>query len=481
MSPTRGRHTLDLHVTLDSRRDMSAGVYRQIREAIVAGRLRAGEALPSSRELARRLQVSRNTVVFAYERLRAEGFLTSRIGAGTFVSDGFRPVSSTPSAESPIRPRPLWDAIPEGPDMAATKVEFDFRPGIPDVRHFPLAAWRSRLARQLRRTSIGSGAHIGAAGDPALRAAIARHIGVSRGVSATAEDVFVTSGSQQAIDLVARVLLEPGQIVAVEEPGYPLPRRAFHVHGCRVTAVPVDDEGIIVDALPDAARLVYVTPSHQYPLGMTMSLERRQALLAWADRNDATVLEDDYDSEFRYGGRPLETLRSLDGSGRVLYVGSFSKVMLPTLRLGFLVAPPPLHAALRKAKHLADWHTAVPLQAAAARFIDDGLLAQHIRRMRRIYAERHERITALLAHDFASWLLPLPAVCGLHLSTVFRPTVKTADTEIARRALDTGVAVHALSYHYLHGRAQAGLLFGYGAIATDRIETGLHRLRACFG
>jgi GntR family transcriptional regulator/MocR family aminotransferase len=418
-------------------------------------------------------------VLTAYERLRAEGFLRSRVGAGTFVSPGIRPRPPAGPTRSPLRPRALWDDIPEAPDMSATRPEFDFRPGIPDAARFPYDAWRARVARQLQHHVVGTGTHIGAAGHPALRAALARHLAVSRAVRVTPDDVIVTNGSQQAIDLIARVLLAPGDRVAVEDPGYPLPRRAFQAHGCRVTGVPVDAEGLVVDAIPGRVRLVYVTPSHQYPLGVAMSMARRQALLAWASRANATIVEDDYDSEFRYGGRPLEPLQSLDGSGRVLYIGSLSKVLLPTLRLGFLVAPPPLHAALRKAKFVSDWHTAVPMQGAAAQFIDDGLLAQHIRRMRRVYAERHERIMHTLEHDFRGYLTPLPSAGGLHLAAWLRGGRRGSDRAVSERAAAQGVALLPLVRNFADARPRPGLLFGYGAIPTDRIEEGLRRLRRC--
>jgi GntR family transcriptional regulator/MocR family aminotransferase len=375
----------------------------------------------------------------------------------------------------------VWDEVPDARDMSAVHPEFDFRVGIPDARRFPFAPWRARVARQLRPRAVGSGAHIGAAGVPALRAAIARHVGVARAVRATEDDVLVTSGSQQAIDLIARVLLEPGDTVAVEDPGYPPPRRAFVAQGCRVASVPVDGEGLVVDAIPPGTRLVYVTPSHQFPLGMAMSMPRRQALLAWAERVDAAIVEDDYDSEFRYGGRPLEPLQSLDDTGRVLYVGSFSKVMLPTLRLGFVVAPAPLRSALRRAKFATDWHTAVPMQAAAAEFIDDGLLAQHIRRMRRIYAERHQRIVATLERDFAEHLEPIPAAGGLHLAAPFREGAGCDDVAVVRSAARVGVVLPTLSYFTVTTPKRPGLLFGYGAIPVERIAEGLARLRDCLG
>jgi GntR family transcriptional regulator/MocR family aminotransferase len=472
---------VDLHVHLDGRRDLTRQLYRQVRDAILDGRLRAGDDLPSSRELARRLAISRSTVVVVYERLRAEGFVESRGGARTFVSD-VRPRSTVAPAESPLRPRALWSDMPEPPDMSRVRAEFDFRPGVPDAARFPFAAWRARVSRALRSGAVGTGAHIGAAGHPELRTAIARHLGVSRGVRTDPESVFVTSGSQQAIDLITRVLLERGDVVAVEDPGYPPPRRAFQAHGCRVVGVPVDAEGIVVAEVPQDARLIYVTPSHQYPLGTALSMARRQALLDLADRSGAAILEDDYDSEFRYGGRPLETLHGQDRSGRVLFVGSLSKVMLPTLRLGFAVLPGPLHAAFRRAKAATDWHTAVPFQVAAAQLIDDGLLAQHIRRLRRTYAARHDRIVDVLARDFAERLTALPAAGGLHLTAVLhgRETKDSAcDRGIAERARARGVAVLPLSYHYFDTPPRAGLLLGYGAIEEEHVEEGLARIRAC--
>jgi GntR family transcriptional regulator/MocR family aminotransferase len=422
--------------------------------------------------------VSRNTIVAIYERLRAEGYVHTRRGAATFVNE-VRPRALAGTRSTPLKPRDVWKDIPEGRDMSADRPDFDFRPGVPDASRFPFAAWRARISRQLWPRAIGAGTLIGPAGHRGLRAAIARHIGVSRAVRATAEEVIVTNGSQQALDLIVRVLLGPGDAVAIEDPGYPLPRRLFQSHGLRVVGVPVDQEGLVVEQIPAEVRLVYVTPSHQYPLGMAMSMSRRQALLNWADRNDAAVVEDDYDSEFRYGGRPLETLQGLDSSGRVLHIGSFSKSLLPTLRLGFLVAPEPLYTTLRSAKQLADWHTALPEQAALAELIEDGMLAQHIRRMRRLYAERHDHLIDLLSNEFTERLTPLPTTGGLHLTALLREADAGTDLAIAERAREKGVAVLPLSYHYLGNCARAGLLFGYGGIATERIAAGLRRLRVC--
>lgn len=468
-----------MHLSLDGRRDIGGQLYRQLRDAVLDGRLRAREALPSSREVAAGLGISRSTVLLVYERLRAEGFVAPKVGAGTFVAEGIRTRAARAPRPSPLRPRALWDEIPDGYDMAATRPDFDFRPGVPDVAAFPFAAWRSRVAREFHPAAIGAGLYANAAGHAGLRAAIARHVGVARAVRASAEDVVVTNGSQQAIDLLAKVLLAPQDLVAVEDPGYPLPLRAFRAHGCRVVGVPVDAEGLVVDAIPAGVRLVYVTPSHQYPLGVAMSMARRQALLAWARRADGIIIEDDYDSEFGFGGRPLEPLQSLDAAGRVIYVGTFSKTMLPTIRLGFLVAPESLRSALRKAKHLTDWHAPLPLQGAAAAFIDDGLLAQHVRRMRRVYTERHRLVCELLARDFGDVLTVLPSPGGLHVAARLGRR-RGGDLAIAERAAERGIAILTLSRHYVTSRPRPGFLFGYGAIPTARIAAGLAALRRAF-
>jgi GntR family transcriptional regulator/MocR family aminotransferase len=300
--------------------------------------------------------------------------------------------------------------------------------------------------------------------------------------------VLVTNGIQQAIDLVGRALLEPGACVAMEEPGYIPPRLLFESLGARIVGVPVDGEGLVVDALPDDARVVYVTPSHQFPTGVAMSLRRRMALLSWADRHDAAVVEDDYDSEFRYAGQPLEPLQSLDRSGRVVYVGSFSKVMLPTLRLGFLVAPASLRHALHAAKFVSDWHTAVPTQAALAEFIDDGGLARHIRRMRNEYRVRHERIATELDGPMARWLEPIPSAAGLHLSAYLKDGGAEDIHRLVVRARAEGIELYDLNQRATLVPAgplsrqwptRPVLLIGYGGIPTNRLDEGLRRLRGC--
>ncbi|MGW1214435.1 MocR-like pyridoxine biosynthesis transcription factor PdxR [Streptomyces sp. NPDC002499] len=476
---------MDVHVRLDGQRDLSGQIYRQLRAAIHDGLLRPGEPLPPTRELSRRLAVARNTVGVAYERLVAEGYADSRVGSGTYVRSAGLPTGAPETAVEPIgpglRPRALWSGLSPWsipPTTGPTPASHDFRVGLPDARLFPYDAWRPLIARELRLSASGSAGYGDPAGHAGLRAALARHIGLSRGVRADPDGVLVTTGTQQALDLIGRVLLEPGDRVAVEEPGYPPARLPFLAQGAQVTDVPVDDEGLVVDALPADTRAVYVTPAHQFPLGMPMSLRRRTALLGWARRHGAAVIEDDYDSEFRFGGRPVETLHSLDRDGHVIYVGSFSKVMLPSLRVGFLVAPAPLRTALRTAKYTADWHTTVPTQAALARFIDDGRLARHVRRMQHVYATRHQVVTRALTGDHGDLVELVPSAAGLHVTAFTRGRLADPDALLAqvRHARASGVAVHTLAEVAAHRSARPGLVLGYGAIGAPDIEAGLLRV-----
>ena len=470
---------MEVHVSLVGRKDLTGEIYRQLRRAILDGRLPPGSRLPATRELAVQLSVSRTTVVVAYDRLIGEGFVTGRVGAGTFVSDDLPGAGHGTGATGDIlRPLPIWDDM--APLVFEHAAEFDFRPGIPDARLFPYQSWRQLLAREFSATAVGAGHYADPAGHPGLREAIAGHIGVSRGVQATADDIVVTNGTQQAVDLIARVLVAPGDRVAVEDPGFGPPWRLLQTLGAKVTGVPVDDQGLVVDAIPPGTRLVCVTPSHQFPLGMSMSLPRRMALLAWAERHQAAILEDDYDSEFRFGGRPIEPLQTLDRAGRVVYVGSFSKTLLATLRLGFVVAPASLRPAVRAAKLLADWHTPLPLQGALARFIQQGLFARHLRKMRAVYRARHEQVVDALTQQFAAHLKVIPSSVGLHLAATV-PGASSGELEgLLGRASAAGVELLPLSLYAVDTQPQPGLVFAYGAIPTSRIGEGLRRLRRCF-
>ncbi len=470
---------VELHVSLIGREDLAGEIYRQIRAAIVDGRLQAGSALPASRQLAAQLSVSRTTVNVAYDRLIGEGFATAKIGSGTFVARMLAQAVEQPSAcRQALRPGRYWEQV-RLPAEVWRHARYDLRAGFPDVRLFPYEPWRRLLAREFRPATTPA-AYDHPAGHAGLRKAVVRYFGTSRGIRADAEDVIITNGAQQAIDLSARVLLAAGDRVAVEDPGYPPPRRVLTSGGLDVRGVPVDEEGLIVEAIPPKTRLVYVTPSHQYPLGMSMSLDRRLALLEWARDTGGAIIEDDYDSEFRFGGRPIEPLHMMDTDGRVIYVGSFSKTMLPTLRLGFLIVPPSLRAATHKAKYLADWHSPLAVQAAMAHFIQKGLFARHIRRMRTAYETRHRLMVDVLTARFSDELQIVSSSVGLHIAARARRKSVDEILAVVQRASGLGVECFPLSMFAAGDSRLSGLLLGYGAIRREHIEQGLAALRRAF-
>jgi GntR family transcriptional regulator/MocR family aminotransferase len=471
---------VEIHISLVGRRDLGGEIYRQLRHAILDGRLRPGDRLTPTRVLAKSLGVSRTTTTTAYERLVAEGYVTTRVGAGTYVTDRLpRRRRRRRRVDSPVRPRPVWESVPL-PTAFSRPAGFDLRPGVPDSSLFPFQVWRRVTARALRLGSVGKGLYGDPAGDPRLREAIARHIGISRGMSVAADDVTVTNGTQQALDIVTRAVVAPGEVVAVEDPGYTPPRYLLTSLGAVVRGAPVDVEGIVVDALDPRARLVCVAPSHQFPLGVSMSLSRRLALIDWADRHDAVVVEDDYDGEFRFSGRPLEPLQTLDEVGRVVYVGSFSKTMLPTLRLGFVVTPPSLTRAVRAAKFVSDWHTSLPAQDALAAFLDEGEFARHVRRVSDVYRQRHEMVMTFLANELTDRLDVIPSDIGLHVTARSRTISVEEIGSIVERAIARDVGITDVARFAYRTEPEAGLVLGYGAIETSRLGEALRRLRSCF-
>ncbi|SEA93980.1 transcriptional regulator, GntR family [Leifsonia sp. 21MFCrub1.1] len=474
---------LELHVAIGGRGDRADRIYRQLRDAVVDGRLRRGEKLPATRELAERLQVSRSTVATAYERLTAEGYLAARVGAGTFVAyTGAPGGAGAASRRSPsgaavpgaARPNATWSDLDDPLWTEPRPIAYDFSIGAPDPALFPLETWRHYVTAELRGGFARSALYADPAGVERLREGIARHLALARSVDAGPGDVLVTNGAQQAFDLLARVLLTPGDTVVVEDPGYPPVRQLFETTGARVVPVPVDEFGLRVDLLP-SARLLYVTPSHQFPLGGVLPLERRVALLEWAARNDAVVIEDDYDSEYRFGARPLDPLQRLDADGRVVYVGTFSKTMAPALRLGFVVAPPSLLPALRHAKRLSDWHNDVVTQRAMARFLDSGGFARHVRSATRVYEQRHAELVRA-AGELLPGLRLVPSVAGLHLALLADGADGDIDgRRVADRAAVAGVAVQPVS-RFRVGAGPDGLLLGFGGIPVEQIPDGLRTL-----
>ena len=356
---------------------------------------------------------------------------------------------------------------------------FDFRPGRPDWDAFPRELWSRLTARRVR----GDSASLATYGDPAgyhpLREAIARHLAHSRGVRRGAEQVVVVNGSQQGVDLLVRLWLDPGECAALEDPGYQGAALALRAHGMRVLPVPVDDDGLDVATLPapdtaDAPRLVYVTPSHQYPTGATLTLPRRLRLLEWAARRGALVVEDDYDSEFRYSGRPLESLQGLDGAGVVAYVGSFSKALFPPLRVGYVVLPPDLREPFVAAKWLADRQTATLDQQVLSDFIADGHFERHLRRMRRLYGARRDALLAALREHLGGLAAPGGDGAGLHL-VAWLPDGWDA-AALAARAAAHGVAATPVAPYYQGGSQRPGLMLGFAALDEGTIRAGIARL-----
>jgi GntR family transcriptional regulator / MocR family aminotransferase len=464
---------MDVFLDLETGKNLSGQVYQQVRDAIADGRLRPGDRLPPSRQLAEQLAVSRHTVTTAYGRLVAEGYTEGRAGGGSVVAatSPAQSRSGRPAASlSPSRRFAGWSPYIHGPGPGSG-CRFDLRAGMSDPALFPAAVWRRRVSAAI---AADRPRYADPAGQARLRRAIAHWISRSRSVIADEDAVVITCGAQHAIDLVARVLLEPGDCVVVEEPGYVPVTRLLRCLGANVVCVPVDSQGLVVDLLPPTARLVYVTPSHQFPLGMTMSMQRRLALLRWAERHDAAIIEDDYDTEFRYVDRPLEPIHRLDENGRVVYVGSFSKTFSPSVRLGFAVVPGPLASPIAALRQLIDWHPPTATQAALAGFIEDGLLDKHIRRSTRIYNQRRQIIDAALSGPLAADLAPQTASAGLHVAAVLRRG--PGEDSVLQAAAAHGIATTGLRCHYQASRGQQGLVLGFGAISTADLPDALQTL-----
>lgn len=459
-------------------------LHQQLRAAILDGRLPAHSPLPATRTVAEALGVARNTVVTVYDLLIAEGYLIPRKGAKPQVAEFARRRASKPPRASvgidESRFAPVWRTPFMAPSPARVLPERNFRLGIPDHRHFPHDVWRRLMAQTLRKSSREQFAYAPSQGIPALREAIAQHVAFARAVACTGDDVIVTSGAQQAFDLIARLLVTPGQTkVAVEEPGYPPVRAAFAAAGAQLVPLPVDDEGLCVERLPDDVRIISVTPSHQSPTGVAMSLRRRTALLDFARRHRAVIVEDDYDGEFRFGGRPLDALQTLDRDALVFYAGTFSKSMFPSLRKGFVVAPAWARNGLITVKHCVDSHCDSITQSALAAFIRDGHLARHVRHMRPIYAERREALLDGLHRALGEWLQPIPSEAGLHLAARFR------DPALAPKIMPTVLrfapgAESTADYAMTLG-IEPAVTFGYGVIDAGDIAAAMKDMRRALG
>jgi GntR family transcriptional regulator/MocR family aminotransferase len=460
-------------------------VYDAIRTAILSGRLQAGERLPATRRLANELGVSRMTVAEAYDQLQAEGYIRGRQGSGTYVAPSL-PVGGlsedTPSRAAPTAVAPRLSTW--GRRVASTPAEpaqtvrplYDFRPNRVAPDRFSWDAWRASVERALTQDRSHLLVYPPTGGHPELRLAIAEHVARYRSVRCLPEQVVIVSGTQMALNLLAQLCLDEGDPVAVEDPGYPAARLSLEARGLRLARIPVDDEGIRTDALAVSGphRLVHVTPSHQDPTGVTLSLSRRLALLEVAVATGCLIVEDDYDSEFRYEGRPVESLQGLDRHGHVVYAGTFSKSLLPGLRIGFLVLPPALIEPFLRAKALWDGGTAMLEQAALAQFIRSGEYERHIRRMRRLYRRRRDALVAALEHHFGA-AVTIGARHG-GLSVLVTLDLPEHDDVLAARAAAHGVELRPASRYWSHLPERPTFLLGFAGVPEEAIRAGVERL-----
>jgi GntR family transcriptional regulator/MocR family aminotransferase len=470
-----------LETPLETGAPLHLQIYRRIRGAVLAGTLAPGARLPSTRTLALDLGVSRTTAEEAFAQLEAEGFLVRRVGDGTYVAlpeAPAKPVHGKPRAPAGRRELSARGRVLAGQDVCPEPLApRAFEAGLPALEAFPMETWNRLLARRLRR----SGRELLGYGHPAgygpLREAVAAYVGTSRGVVCTPAQVVILTSSQQALDLAARLLLDPGEAAWMEEPGYPGARAALTAAGARVVPVPVDGAGLDTgrgEALAPTARLAYVTPSCQYPLGVTASLERRLALLAWAERAGAWIVEDDYNSEFRYTGRPLAAIQGLDAAGRVLYVGTFTKSLFPSLRLAYLVAPEDLVGAVVRARMLQDGHAPTLSQAVLADFIIEGHFGAHVRRMRALYQSRRDALLDEASRALPGHVILGPSDAGFHV-TAHLPA-GTDDRAVQRRAAGRGIEVQPLTRYYAGPEARPGLVLGYVGLSPEAIRAGVRGL-----
>ena len=461
-------------------------LYDKLRRAILDGRLRAGAKLPSTRGLAQELAIARNTVMGAYEQLLAEGYLEGKTGSGTYVA---RTLPEAVLNISPVRPTASVTRNPgrlsrRGQTLATNRLGIryiepprPFRPGTPAIDHFPFDLWSRLLAKYWRREPAGLLPYTDPAGYEPLRAAIAEYISAARAVRCDPEQIIVVSGAQQALDLATRLLLDPGDEVWMEDPGYNGARAAFLGAGVKPVAVPIDNDGLDVtmgEKLSPHARLAYVTPSHQYPTGVVMTLSRRLGLLRWAERKRRWILEDDYDSEFRYASRPVPSLQGLDKSGTVIYCGTFSKVLFPSLRLGYIVVPASLVDAFRGAKAVVDRHCPTVEQAVLAEFIAEGHLARHIRRMRMLYLERKDALLEILRRELAGAVEVRSHEAGMHVVGWLKKGER--DSVVSRRALELGVEAPALTSYREKPGGRGGLVLGYAAYSEPQLRSAVRIL-----
>ena len=460
-------------------------VYLALRQQILAGAHQAGERLPSTRDLAEQLGISRTVVLLAYDQLLAEGFVTGHAGSGTYVSTEMKvPGSSRAQPSAKVRvSRYGKTAAASWSKMTyfygrASHFPYDFAYGRSDIELFPFEMWRRILMRTARRTRVSELDYGQASGNLTLREAISAHLRRSRAVVCDAEQVIVVNGSQQALDLIARVLIEPGDRVALEDPSYQGMSEVLRAAGAQLLPVAVDRDGLDPGKLPSGAQIAFVTPSHQFPTGGILPLARRLALLAWAKRSAALIVEDDYDGEFHYEGGPLESLQGLDSEGRVIYIGTFSRTIFSALRIGYLVAPKNLVPAFRAAKWLCDRHTATLEQEALAEFISSGMYERYLRRVRRTNARRRTALLEAIHKHLGTRVEVSGDGAGAHL--VVWPKRRVSEDALIQAAAARGVGIYGISGYCLRKPRRTGILLGYSRLRETAIREGIRRLSDVF-
>ena len=480
---------MDLVITLD--RSTNVPLYQQLsdelRQAVLSQRLKPDQKLPSSRTLATSLEVSRTTVTQSYDQLISEGYLETRHGSGTFVCaelpDDYLQLDPIDHEQSPSSSLAHVSKFGQhmftidrlrGPEPDC---EISFQPGHPATDCFPMNLWRRLLSRHCctDQTQLDYGAN--AAGYLPLREAIADYLGRSRAVRCTPEQVIIINGSQQALDIVARLTIDPGDWVALEDPGYLGARHCFQGNGAQLQPISVDAEGLHIEELTQCSqslKLLYVTPSHQFPTGVTLSLSRRLALLQWAQKTGTLILEDDYDSEYRYGDRPIPALQGLDQHNTVIYMGTFSKILFPALRMGYLVVPTEWIPIVSRAKWLCDRHTPTIEQYALTDFLTESHFERHIRKMRHLYNQRRTTLVKALQHTFGPRATILGENAGIHLMAHLNLGI--SDEEALQVANAQGIGLISAQTYYLSTPQQGGFIFGYSQLEAKQITEGIEKL-----
>jgi GntR family transcriptional regulator/MocR family aminotransferase len=468
-----------IHPYFPFERKSSIPFYKQIyegyRNAILDGQLRAGQRLQSTRALAAELRISRLPVVIAYEQLLHEGYIEGKIGAGTYVNQSIPDELTNVS-----RQRSQSESIETGEQF--TNLLGPFRVSLPALDHFPLKIWSRLVSHHARNFSMENMAYGDPAGHLPLRKTIAEYLRTARAVKCEPNQIMIVSGSQLALQICTRGLLTNSDSVCVEEPGYPGARDALQASGTTLIPLPVDDEGISIQKLSlyrKKVRVVYVTPSHQYPLGTLMSASRRLELLDWAEQNRTWIIEDDYDSEYRYASRPLGSLQGMDNSSRVIYIGTFSKVLFPSIRIGYIVVPNELVKQFLQIRENLDIFSPTLYQLALTDFIEEGHFARHLRKMRSIYHQRQKTLIASLRKYFGNSVTPYNTDGGLHLCA-FLPQ-KIDDQELAQNAAKRGISIMPLSSCYAGKKSRNGLVLGFASASESQIENATKILSQIIG